>query len=183
MAKTIDILLGAAALVFGGIGIGYGIHQKKRVDDVFRKLDKAVDEAVEDLEIEVPERLVNLSVERAVKEEVTKAVKEQATVAAKEVERDMKHEIKKAIDKQYSNIEDKVVKEVNRKVGNIDISSIKRAVIEEAKGDANRKFNDNLDDILEKFNDQLDAVSKIYSSMADTMKAKTSGGGLKLSLE
>ena len=74
-----------------------------------------------------------------------------------------------AVDKEYDNLKDTVLKEITSSASKIDVSRVRRDVEEAAKEAALEKFDDNLDDILDKFNNNLLNTAKIYSSIRNAI--------------
>lgn len=157
-----NIAVGAIGL----LGLGYGIAMHTKLAKVSERLDKSIDDLADNTEIDIPEALVNKAVEKAVTSEAKKAVEKATTNALAELKRDIQTAVSAAVDKEYENIKDTVLKKATDEAAKIDTARVRRDVEKAAYDTAMEKFNVNLGDILDKFNDNLNNVSKIYSSMA-----------------
>ena len=93
-----------------------------------------------------------------------------------ELKREIHSQVFTAINNEYDNIKDLVLKEITTEAAKIDVSRVRRDVEKSAEEAALRKFNDNLDDILEKFNENLDSTSRIYSSIRDALTKSSDSG-------
>lgn len=163
-----NLIIGAIAVA----AVGYGIAMHTKLAKVSERLDKGINDLADNVEIDIPEALVNKAVEKAVTSEAKKAVEKATTDALDELKRDIHSSVSAAVDKEYENIKSTVLKKATDEAAKIDTVRVRRDVEKAAYNVAMEKFNDNLDDILGKFNDNLNNVSKIYSSMA-TAATKT----------
>ena len=81
---------------------------------------------------------------------------------------DIRAEVRKSVDLAYENTKLDVKRELTRQITNVDISGIKRDIIEEAK----RKIADELDDAIETikstFEDELDEAKEKASEKFET---------------
>lgn len=162
-------------LVLGGIGVavlGYLVSTFNKMEKVCNNLNTSLDDLSKKSATDISEAVVNAAAERAVNHEAHKVV-EGAVRKIMETEKD---EIRKAVKKQTSSIYDSmrndIKEEVKDQIGDIDITDLRREVVEEAKEAAANKLDGNLETILDKFNSDLDNVSKIYRSIAGSF-----GGG------
>lgn len=168
--KTSEVLqLGAIA---GFIGtIIYAIDTTSKLRRVSDKLDLTVRELAHTDQIDIPERMVNAAIEKAVDREVANQVKGACTQAVNGVRKDIRSSVERAVSDEYEDMKGQVAKEISKQIRDIDISAVKRQVIAEAKDTAAQKFKSDLDDILEKHNEELESVTRIYDSIADRIKA------------
>lgn len=171
--STLFGVLGCAA---GLLGIGYAIGTNSKLSKISERLDLAIDDIADDTEIDIPEKMISKAVDRAVQTQAKKAVELATTETIFSLKKDVRSEVRKAIDKEYENLKDSVLKEITTSAAKIDISRVRRDVEEAAKEAALEKFDDNLDDILEKFNDNLSNTSKIYSSIREAITRGVDGG-------
>lgn len=166
------ILFGIAGLV----GIGYAVGTHTKLSKVSERLEKGIDDIANDMEFDIPEELVNMAINKAVQTEAKKAVELTARESISELKREIHSQVFTAINNEYGNLKDSVLKEITTEAAKIDVSRVRRDVEKSAEEAALRKFNDNLDDILEKFNDSLDSTSRIYSSIRDAMTKRSDSG-------
>lgn len=154
-----------------GLGIvaalSYTFYVSNKWDRVAAKLDSASDEVMKKSEVEVSDEIINNAVKKAVKKEVTGKVKEACDNAVSKVADDIRSEVKAAVTSSYNDIRSDVSKEVEKQVGEINIESVRNEVIQKAKDQAARKFDNDLASVLTKYDDQLSNVTKIYSSIAN----------------
>lgn len=155
--------------IVGLVGIGYAIGTHTKLSKISERLDRGIDELSDNMEIDIPEELVNKAIDKAVQIEVKRAAEKASYDTVTAMKKDIHIQIKSAIDNEYDNLKDSVLKEITNEAAKIDASRVRRTVEEAAKKAALEKFDDNLDDILEKFNDNLDNTSRIYSSIRDTL--------------
>ena len=164
-------------LVWVGIGLGatslaangYLFSKVLRADNI---MDEIVDKTVGEMEIEIPEYMVEQAVNKSVDFHARAAI----TRVSSEVAREAKAEIKKAVDETIARskeeVKTSVTLELKRQLKNIDISDMKKEIKEEAREITTEKFKNSLDDILDDFNSNLANVRKIYSSIADSVSEK-----------
>lgn len=170
----INILIGIAGLV----GIGYAIGTHTKLARVSERLDKGIDELANNMEIDISEDLVDKAVEKAVQAEAERAVESATRESIAALKREIHAQVLTAVNSEYDNLKDSVLKEITNEAAKIDASRVRRDVEKAAKEAALKKFDDNLDDILEKFNDSLDNTSRIYSSIREAItKSSDSGKG------
>ena len=167
--KTLKtIAVGALGLA----GIGYGIAMHTKMAKVSERLDKTIDELANNVNIDISEELINQAVEKAAATEAKKAVEKATTEALAELKRDIHSNVSEAVEKEYDNIKDGVLKKATEAAAKIDVARVRRDVERAAVN----KYECNLDDILAKFNDNLSNTSKIYSSIASAITRPTESG-------
>ena len=161
-----DVILGTVGVVAGLVGIGYGFAMRSKLSKVSERLDTSINDLANNMEIDVPDAIVNEAIEKAVTIEAKKAVQAATKEALDELKRDIHNTVSAAVDKEYENIKDNVLRETRDAASKINVERVRKDIEKAAHDAAMSKFNDNLDDILGHFNDNLNNVSKIYSSMA-----------------
>lgn len=162
------IVLGA----LGVFGIGYGIAMRTKMAKVSERLDKSIDDLAGKTNIDISEELINQAVFNAATAEAKKAVEKATTEALAELKKDIRSTVSEAVEKEYNNIKDEVLKKATESAAKIDVARVRRDVERAAV----TKYECNLDDILAKFNDNLSNTSKIYSSIASAMTRPTESG-------
>lgn len=175
MAKNNDIintLIGIASVV----AIGYAIGTHTKLAKVSERLDKSIDLLADDMEIDISEDLVNKAVEKAVQAEAKRAVELATRESITTLKREIHSQVLTAVNTEYDNLKDSVLEEITTEAAKIDASRVRRDVEKAAKEAAIKKFDDNLDDILEKFNDSLDNTSRIYSSIREAITKSSDSG-------
>ena len=167
--SIISTLIGAAGL----IGLGYGLAMHTKIAKVSERLDQSIDSLADNMEIDIPDELINKAVDKAVSAAAKNAVSIATNNAVAEVKHDIRVKVSAAVEKEYESIKDNVLKEIIVATSKIDESRVRREVEKAAKEAALKKFDDNLDDILEKFNGDLDNTAKIYSAIKNVLNTST----------
>lgn len=165
-----DIIMGIGLPVLGAIGIGYGVGSRRKTKNVEEKLNKAIRDLSDDIEIDISDKIVNAAIERAVDREVSFAVKR----AANDI---VRTEVNKSVSEERDYIKNEVLEQTKKAAAAIDVAKLQNEVRVAAKEKVLSKFDDDMNDILEKYNRDLDNVSKIYSSIAKTIADKNSSVG------
>lgn len=167
-----NILFGIVGLV----GIGYAIGTHTRLAKVSDRLDKSIGELANGVEVDIPREVVNAAVKKAIDFEAKRAVEVATKETITNFKNDIHSQVQVAVNKEYDRIKDSVLSEISKEAAKIDVSRVRRDVEEAAKAAALKKFDDNLDNILEKFNDNLDNTSRIYSSIRNSITRTTDPG-------
>ena len=168
MKGNYDFLIGVAGFVVGFIGIGYAIGSHKRLNDICDRIGKSIDNISENLDVIIPETVVDKAVEKATRLESERAVRNATDKIIRNIEEDIRRKVTSAVNSEYSNIKKSVTDKTAKEVSKIDIRDLSSEIREKAKEEVISKLDDNLDDILEKYNKELERVGKIYKSISDT---------------
>lgn len=163
---TISILLGICGFVVGLIGVGYAIGSHKKLGDVADKLDMSITDLTDDLDIDIPQHVIDKAVNKAVEKEVEKQVRVVSKDAVSKISKNICEQVAISIDKSYSDIDRSVKSEIKKQIAFIDIREAREEVIDSAKEKVAEKFESDLDDILDRYKADLATVSKIYESIA-----------------
>lgn len=158
----------------GLVGIGYAIGTHTKMAKISERLDRSINDLADNIEFDIPEKLVDKAIEEAAKNEARRAVEEATKEVANQIKNDIHAKVQKEVDKEYDSIKESVLKEITVSASKIDASKVRKDVEEAAKKTALDKFDDNLDDILEKFNKDLDNTSKIYGSIREALTKNSS---------
>lgn len=169
--KTNEILAAALIAAIGG-GTYVGVKLYKQIRDLTKKLDASMSEINEMTDIEVKETIIDAVVERKVSEEVAHAVKKSAAVAVADIEDDIHDQIEAEVEKEYDDIKESVQTEIKNQISDININKLKNEVVKQAKEAAAKKFENDLDEVLEKYNNNLEKLTSIYGSIAQKMNPK-----------
>lgn len=162
MRINADSFVSVGICILGLVGVGYaiGVHSKMKV--MCDRLDTSIDNLANNTEIDIPAKVIDQAVQRAVDRESYSAVKR----ATDDVKREIEARVGAAVKEHYDAISDGVTDQIAKSVAKIDESRLKKEVVQEAKEQIADKFDDKLDDILEEFNGNLQNVGKIYKSIA-----------------
>ena len=166
------IKVGGAIAGILGVGCAIGAHAKtkaicKRMDESMEGLIGELSKKIEGMDIS--DEIINRAVDEAVSTKVDIIVRRSRNNVVNDIERDMRDQVKSIIDSEYKNIRNDITDKVSKEVSKINTRDIEAEIIEKAKREVAKKFDNSLDDILEKYNHDLDNVSKIYKSIAQTM--------------
>lgn len=131
---------------------------------------KKISEIAKNLSVDIPEKVLNRAIDIAVTDACNREIESGKRIAIAAVKDEIKSQVKKAVDKETDKLKPKVEDEINRQVKRIDIDDVRKEVISEAKDKVARKFENDLDDILDKHNEELDKITRIYSSIADKLE-------------
>ena len=167
--NNFDMFIGAAGWIVGLVGVGYAIGTRSKMAKISDTLNCSIEELANRTEIDIPEEMIHRAVERTVAVEAKRAVVKATDDALKDVKKDIHKQVSDAVEFEYSNIKESVLKEITYEAAKIDAKRVRADVEKAAKEQALEKFDDNLDDILEKFNGDLENVSRIYKSIAGAM--------------
>lgn len=164
-----DLVIGVTGLVVGLVGIGYASGTRSKMNQVSEKLDKSIDDIIRDTRIDIPNGLIERTVERAVEAKTRIAIDNAVNGAMQKADGIIRSTVSSAVESQYVSLKDRVLVEMTKRVSNINEDRLRDDVYNAAKKKAVEKFEANLDDILEKFNSDLENVGKIYKSIANAM--------------
>lgn len=155
MRINADSFVSVGICILGLVGVGYaiGVHSKMKV--MCDRLDTSIDNLANNTEIDIPAKVIDQAVQKAVERESYSAVK-----------REIESRVGTAVKAQYDAISDGVADQIAKNVARIDESKLKKEVVQKAKEQIAEKFDDKLDDLLEEFNGNLQNVGKIYKSIA-----------------
>lgn len=172
------LIFGGCGIITAAVGIGYGIGQKRKVDDISDRLNKKIDEIAGDVDVDISDAVIDEAVKVAVDWEAKSATQKaiSSIISAKKAE--MANQITLEINRQKAVIKDDVMKEVTRQVSRLSINELKEGVVEQAKTEAMEKLQTSMDDILKGFTNNLSQVGTIYQTIA---QAFSSGNVVKLS--
>ena len=164
-----DLVIGLGGFVVGLVGIGYAVGTRSKMNQVSEKLDKSLDDIVNDDKIDIPNGLIERAVERSVETKTRVAIDNAVSRAMQKADSIIRSSVSSAVESQYASLKDRVLDEMIKRVSNINEYRLRDDVYKAAKEKAVEKFEANLDDILEKFNSDLENVGKIYKSIANAM--------------
>lgn len=161
------VCLAGAAL--GLMGLGYGIGMRSKLAKVSEKLDCSIDELANKAPIDIPNDMIERAVEKAVAEKAKESVGKATDVAVAAVKRDMHKQISDAVEEEYNTVKEQVLENLVEEASKIDVKRVRADIEKAAKEAAMKKFDDNLDDILETHTREFENVTKIYQAIANTM--------------
>lgn len=172
------LIFGACGIITAAVGVGYGLGQKRKVDDISERLNKKIDEIAVDVDVDISDAVIDEAVKVAVDREAKITVQKAVSSIISSTKAEMANQITLEIDRQKAVIKDDVTKEVTRQVSRLSINELKESVVEQAKTEAMEKLQTSMDDILQGFTNNLSQVGTIYQTIA---QAFSSGNVVKLS--
>lgn len=166
MRINADSFVGVGICILGLVGVGYaiGVHSKMKV--MCDRLDTSIDNLANNTEIDIPAKVIDQAVQKAVELESYSAVKRATEEVVADAKREIESRVGTAVKAQYDAISDGVADQIAKNVARIDESKLKKEVVQKAKEQIAEKFDDKLDDLLKEFNGNLQNVGKIYKSIA-----------------
>lgn len=172
------LIFGACGIITAAVGVGYGLGQKRKVDDISERLNKKIDEIAVDVDVDISDAVIDEAVKVAVDREAKTTVQKAVSSIISSTKAEMANQITIEIGRQKAVIKDDVTKEVTRQVSRLSINELKESVVEQAKTEAMEKLQTSMDDILQGFTNNLSQVGTIYQTIA---QAFSSGNVVKLS--
>lgn len=166
MKINTDSLVGIGICVLGLLGVGYALGAHSQMKAMCDKLDTSIDKLANDAEIDIPTRMIDQAVQRAVDRESGYAVKRATDAIINDVKHEIAEKVSAVVNSQYDTISDGVTSQIAKNVAKIDESRLKKEVVQKAKEQIAEKFDGKLDDLLEEFNGNLQNVGRIYKSIA-----------------
>ena len=166
MKLNADSFVGVGICILGLLGVGYAIGVHSKMKTVCEKLDTSIDRLANDTEVDIPAKVIDQAVQRAVDRESYSAVKRATDEVMDDVKREIESRVGAVVKEHYDAISDGVTDQIAKNVAKIDEGRLRKEGVQTAKEQIAEKFDDKLDDILEEFNGNLQNVGKIYKSIA-----------------
>jgi type VI protein secretion system component VasK len=174
--KNLDAVLGLLGIGVGLIGVGYAIGTHSKMAKISENLDRSIEELASNTPVDIPEDMIKRAADKAVAYEVKQVVKKATDTVVADIKKDIHRQVSDAVETEYSNIRDSVLEALTEEAANIDAKRVRADVERAAKDRALKKFDDNLDDILENYKSNLNNVARIYKTFADAATPSNSGG-------
>lgn len=159
--KTIACIIGGGAVL---ISVGWAAYQQNQ-------LKSQIDKLTGKIHVDVEDTYVCEAVDRAIDREVNKKINSAANRAIEETRKDISKQVSKEVKSAYSDVKKEVKAELMKQVGEVNINSIRKEVIEEARTAAVDKFKGDMDDVLKGYAADLENVRKIHESIANTLSS------------
>ena len=164
--KLILCILGIGSAVVAGLAW----YNSKKAQDSAESIQNGFDDAINKIangigRVDISNTIIEEAVDRAVEKSVAVA----SASAISQVKNDILREVRKSVNEAYGDTKDAVAKELERQIGNVDISGIRKEAIAKARDAAQAKLASDMDDILKDYNNKLQSISKVYDSVADAL--------------
>ena len=169
MNNKYDGFVGLLGVTIGLIGFGYAMGTHSKMAKISDNLNRSIDELASNTPINIPDDMVERAVEKAVAAEVKQAVSKTTDRIIVDVKRDIHRQVSDAVESEYSNLKESVLKELTEEASKIDARRVRADVEKAAKERALEKFDNNLDEITEEYKGYLSSVSKIGKTFADAI--------------
>lgn len=150
-----------------GVAVLYSLYVANKAEKLAAKVDMAVDDLSEKTDVQISEEIIHIAVDRAVKREAGKEVKAAVKDTVREIKDDMSAQVKAAVKEAYSDIHEGTVREIERQIGELNVDKARNEAINLAKDKAAKKFDRDLETVLDKYDSQLGNVARIYSSISE----------------
>lgn len=164
-----ETIIGALGLAAGLVGVGYAIATRSELTKVSERLDRSIDDIANNLDINIPQDLIDKALNQAVEVEAKKAVERAARDAMDTLNRDIHTTVSNAVEEEYKTIRDQVLDKTVESASKIDVPKVTRYVEKAAQEKVLSTFQVNLDGILNTFNENLQNTAKIYNSIANSV--------------
>lgn len=161
--------VGIIGVIVGVVGVAYGAYMACVANKISKKLDKTIDELSNSDDIEITDEMINKAVFKAADDRSSEAMKTATKNIVGIIEQAMLTNVREAVESQYDNISEEITEKVSKEINDLDMDKLRRDIERRASDIAARKFDNNLDNLLDKFNCDLDNVSRIYRSISNTM--------------
>ena len=165
---NLKLLINLSAVAAGVIAsIVYSNNRAKKTEERFlRAVDDAAEKLSGEIEVDIPEEMVNRALQIAIVRDSEKFVKQAVTAIQKETTNNLETEIKTEVNKAYSDVKSQIREKLNAAVGKVDISEVRKEVVADAKYEAAKRLRSDMDDIL---NDYKKSVEKAKEELEDTL--------------
>lgn len=162
------LLINLSAVAAGVIAsIVYSNNRARKTEERFlRAVDDAAEKLSGEIEVDIPEDMVNRALQIAIVRDSEKFVKQAVTAIQKETTNNLETEIKTEVNKAYSDVKSQIREKLNAAVGKVDISEVRKEVVADAKYEAAKRLRSDMDDIL---NDYKKSVEKAKEELEDTL--------------
>lgn len=145
----------------------YSNHKAKKTEERFLEaIDDAAEKLSGEIEVDIPEDMVNRALQIAIVRDSEKFVKQAVANIQKETTNNLETEIKTEVNKAYSDVKSQIREKLNEAVGKVDISEVRKEVVADAKYEAAKRLRSDMDDIL---NDYKKSVEKARGELENTL--------------
>ena len=164
-----DIVVGILGVTAGILGVGYAIGTKTKLGKAYDRLDLAINDVADNMDIDISEAIINEAVEKAVAAEAKKAVEKATNEVLAELKKDIHAKAAAAVEGEYATVRESVLAEITESAAKIDVVRVRRDVEAAAEKAVLDKLDVNMEGILNRFNDGLNNTGRIYQSIANAM--------------
>ena len=150
------------SLLAAGGSIVYAMMVSSKSKKVAERLDLAVDNLSDSIDIDISQEVVKEATEKAINKAVDSEVKKAVVWVHDDVNKRIRTDVKEAVDRAYPEVSEGVRERLERSLTDVDISKLKDEVAEKAAQKASEKFDSTLESIFNDFNRKIQKLSNIY---------------------
>ena len=176
MGITKSAVLMAASAITTCAATGAAVYSAVKAKKLEEKLNETTDVVAGGIDIKLPEDILKAAVDKSVDRTVEEYAKSVSADLRSTMSETIKKDVNAVVGMEFEKVRPQVKEQLSKRIGSLNITSIKEDLIEEAKKAAKEKFESDLDKVLEDYSDNLANVSKIYQSIADQMKPARDAG-------
>ena len=149
--------------IAGVAGVTYAVTMHSKYAKINERLDAAINDLANNMEIDISDELVNKAVEKAVNAAVKDAITKATNEAVAEVRTDIRRKVSDAVIKEYDSVKDHVLAEITVQAAKIDVAKVQKSVEEKAEKLALEKFEVELGGVVKKFQNDWNTAAKVCS--------------------
>lgn len=173
MANNLYKGFGIFGTIFGIVATGVAVYMTYQSKKVCDKVGAKVDDISSNIDVVIPESIVEAAIKKATDTQVQKQVKAAVVDIKEDIHKQAKDEVYKAI----PDIRKELTASISEEVKKIDADKLKDYVAKKAADKAADKFDDILEESSKKFNKRLENMADIYSAIISN---KTDGIRIKI---
>ena len=164
---------GIFGIAIGAIATGVTVYITYQAKKVCDKVDSRIDDISSDVDVAIPETIINAAIKKATDIQVQRQVK----VAVMDIKDDIHKQVKEEVGTAAPDIRKELTASITDEVEKIDADKLKEYVAQKAADKASDKFDDILEESSKKFSRQLENMADIYSAIISN---KTDGIRIKI---
>lgn len=168
-------MVGAAAFAVIGtlVSTVVSIVTKNKVSRIARVFDKTYDEmSKKDFSTDLSQEFIEKVGKEKIEREMERRLRDIKYEALKDADKSFRDVIQQEINRQYDDTKAEVKRALTERVGHIDISDVKRAVIADARDAAAKEFKKETERIANNFAQNLESTLSINKTISDYMSRK-----------
>ena len=168
-------MVGAAIVAIGGALVSFIVSavNAKKVNHIAETFDKTYKEiSKKDFSTDLSQEFIEKIGKDKIEREMERRLRDIKYEALKSADKSFRAVIQKEINEQYSDTKADVKRALAERVGQIDISDVKREVVADARDIAAKEFKKETERIATNFAQNLESTLSINKTISDYMKSK-----------
>lgn len=152
--------------------IGYAFYISCKADSVIKKYNTAIENASNELGLtkdDISDELKTQAVQDAVEKVANNVTRSLSYDIKREAKNLVNDHVEHLVKEESEPIKRDIRKKLEREIDSINLEDIKDDIISKAACDAETKFENELDGIIQKHTDKLEEMTRVYTSIADMM--------------